>query len=203
MDAYNYIKDNVPRETFQKFEIYVSCLVKWHRKVNLVSRETIEKVWERHILDSLQLSLILQHKNDKIIDIGSGAGFPGMVLAIMNFENICLVEPNLKKTTFLKEVSRATVTPVTIYQKKIEKITLQDISTIVSRAFTSLKKLFEVSHPFLKEETSCIFLKGQNWKQEVDEAYAEWCFEYETVPSMTSPRSQIIIAKKIFKRNEL
>ncbi len=201
MDAQKYLESNVSRETFSRFRIHLENLEKWQKKTNLVSRETIPDAWHRHILDSYQLTLIISDKTKKIIDIGSGAGFPGMILAYCGYSNVHLVESNKKKILFLKEIARINHAQVKIHHQKIQDFKSPNTDIIISRALSSLKNLFELSEPFTQKTTSCIFLKGQNYNQEINEANIDWSFDYHTAPSITSSQSHIIIATNIKKRS--
>ena len=190
----------VPRETMDKFEVYEKLLIKWQAKINIVSRGTINDLRSRHFLDSWQLTSIISNKDDKIVDLGSGAGFPGMILAIAGYTNVTLVEKNKKKTSFLRQVALATSTSVTIVNESIEHCSLYDTDIFVSRALASIKNLFTLISPFTNKETCCIFLKGKNACDELDQAKEEWTFNHTLSPSLTQDHSNIVIIRDIKSR---
>ncbi len=113
---------NVSRETLARLERYAELLEKWNRRINLVGRGTIDDLWRRHMLDSAQLLPLIPDSAESLVDLGSGAGFPGLVLAICGVENVHLIESDRKKSAFLREVARETAAPVTIHNKRIEEI---------------------------------------------------------------------------------
>ena len=140
-------KYNVSRETLDKLEIYKNLLVKWQNALNIVSRGTLEAFWNRHILDSLQIIDKIQGKT--VLDVGSGGGFPGMVLAICSDFQVTCVDSDSKKMLFLEEVARLTGTKVKILTSRIEDIS-ENFDTICARGFASLRKLiFLEAHIFI------------------------------------------------------
>ena len=156
---YFYQTYNVSRETFSKLEVYVALLEKWQRKINLVSPQTLANAGTRHIEDSVQMSLHLHDKNANIADIGSGAGFPGLVLAVMGYPFITLIESDMRKCMFLKEVARQTDTPCTILNTRIENVdTTYDV--ITARALADVDQLLTLTRNMRRRETKLLFLKG-------------------------------------------
>jgi len=131
---------NVSRETLQKLMEYEKILLAWNKKINLISNSTGNNIWVRHFLDSAQLRSFLNNFENSIIDIGSGAGFPGLVLSIIGFKNVSLVEKNFKKCTFLNYVVSNLGLDTIVINDNIENIKL-DVDVIVSRAFADVKKI--------------------------------------------------------------
>lgn len=188
----------VSRETFEKLSLYNDLLLKWQRSINLVSKNTIEDSWNRHFIDSIQL---LPHISPgDIIDIGSGAGFPGMVLAVCGIENIHLLESDSKKTAFLKEVSRITDTKVTIHNMRIEDCNIDNVSMILSRALADTKTLLQFSTKYISHETKCLFHKGRNWSNELEDAKEFYSFGHEIIRSVTDPEGVIVKLFDISRR---
>lgn len=182
----------VSRETFGKLVVYHDLLVKWQAKVNLVGPDTVKDAWSRHFLDSIQLIKLLTAKKISLMDIGSGAGFPGMVLAIMGVENVHLVESDQKKIIFLKEVSRETKTPVTFHATRVEHVKHDVFDVIVSRACSSLDTLLTYSNPFVSHETVCLFPKGRNYATELEDAEKHWNFQHLVVKSVTDIQGVVL-----------
>lgn len=198
-------KYNVSRETIDELRAYEASLKEWQSKLNLVSRASLETAWERHFLDSMQLYHLIP-KNAKIMyDFGSGAGFPGMVLAIMlknrtPYLNINLVESIKKKTAYLNEVKRITNTGVNIINDRIENIRPQIADVITSRALASLDKLFGYTERFFGKNTKCIFPKGRSYEEEIKEAQKHWKFNVEVLPNEQSDEGVILVITNISKK---
>lgn len=175
----------VSRETFDRLQSYHDLLLKWQARVNLISPDTIATAWERHFLDSLQLLNHIENPDKKIIDLGSGAGFPGMTIAIAGAGNVHLIESDGKKVQFLKEVARITKTRITIHHARIEDKPTSTGDIIISRACSPLDKLLSHSSHYVSHETICLFHKGKNYSKELEEANAHWNFQYIVLPSIT------------------
>lgn len=167
-------KDEILEKSKQKLENFVEILLEWQKKINLISLSTIKDVWNRHILDSLQLYSLFPQQASSLLDVGTGGGFPGMVLAIADsccfhqFNRIILVESQLKKCVFLEEVSKKLQVPVTIINERIEKV-IEKVDVITSRAVMSCADLLEQTKGCRKKETVCLFLKGENVEKELQE----------------------------------
>lgn len=185
------------KQAQQKLELYIQLLNKWNAKINLVSPATLPKAWERHILDSAQIFPFIENHPGPLLDMGSGAGFPGMVLAMMGKNDVHLVESDVRKTVFLQEVSRESKTPVHIHNTRIENIAPQPFEIITSRALADLKTLLNYARPFLSQNTICAFLKGENAKKEIEDTKKDWQMDIESVTSMTSEDGQILLIKNL------
>ena len=183
-------------------DIYIELIKKWQKNINLVSKNSINDLWNRHVLDSAQLYSLLPapKKGLYIYDLGSGAGFPGMVLAIMGRKDIILCESNKRKCEFLKEVSRITNTNISIVNIRAQKLDGRSALAITSRALASLDTLLEISMPILREKGVCVFPKGRTWKEELTVAEKKFIINYNTVQSITSSDSKIIIITKVRKQ---
>lgn len=191
-------KYNVSRETFEKLKTYECLLKEWQTKFNLVSNSTLENAWERHFLDSVQLFKLIPQTAKTLMDFGSGAGFPGMVIAIMAnaktpYLKVSLVESTTKKTLYLKEVKKQVGVEVEIINERIEKIKPQIVDVITSRAMTSLDALLQYALPFCGKKTVCIFPKGKKYAEELQEAQKKWCFNYQIVDSEQSDEGKILV----------
>ena len=182
----------VSRETIQRLELYDSLLKKWNAAYNLVETGTLDDSIHRHFLDSMQLYKLVDCAKS-LIDLGSGAGFPGMVLAILGVSNTTLVESNRKKCLFMQEVSRQTSTSVQILNQRVEQIT-EKYDQVTSRAFASLSQLLEIFKNVSRETNSSgYFLKGERWEEEIELCEDEgWIFSYQATPSLTQERAAII-----------
>jgi len=184
---------NVSRETLARLEAFVALLAKWQKAVNLVSRGDIEALWERHILDSAQLLDLLPlppRGRDRVIaDLGSGAGFPGLVLAIMGAGEVHLFESDARKCAFLAEAVRITKAPAAVHNLRIESIPERlpgfKADIVVARALAPLAKLIEYAVPLIEKSGVCLFLKGENIASELTAAKKLWNMRIEQLPSRT------------------
>jgi 16S rRNA (guanine527-N7)-methyltransferase len=187
---------NVSRETHKKLRIYQDLLLKWQKVVNLVSRETLDDVWDRHILDSLQIVPYISGKN--VLDVGSGGGFPGMILAITGDFSVTCIDSDRKKMLFLSEVARETETSVNLITGRIEDFTAENLDTVCARGFSALSYLITITQRFAK---TGVFLKGAKLQDEIKRARQFFDFKYTIHQSKTSDSGKIIVADSIQKRN--
>ncbi|GHF15583.1 ribosomal RNA small subunit methyltransferase G [Kordiimonas sediminis] len=186
---------NVPRETMAHLETYAALLTKWQKAKNLVSNSTLPDMWRRHFLDSAQLVPFLTDRfstDSKIVDIGSGAGFPGLVLAVMGVGHVHLVESNGKKCSFMNEVNRQTGAGAVIHNDRIEELDPFEADIISSRACARVKQLMDWARPFLKETTEFWLLKGESVDDELTEAQLFWNMQVETFDSLSEPSGVIV-----------
>ena len=179
-----YISDDelarlsVSRESFARIEAYVQLLLAWQAKINLIGPSTIEDIWRRHVLDSLQLLPLMRSSTEAIADLGSGAGIPGLILALGGNLRVDLYESNGKKVAFLREAIRQTMAPAAVHQIRLE--TLEDHlperipQYVTARALAPIEKLLLWAEPFLKRGAIGLFHKGQGVDSELNEATKFW-----------------------------
>ena len=192
---------DVSRETLARLEKYAELLQKWQAKINLVSRGSLKDLWRRHFLDSAQLAPVIQKvggASPRCLDIGAGAGFPGMVLAIQNVGEWTLVESDQRKTAFLAELSRSAEVSVTLRGERIETMEAFAVDVITARAVAPLERLLTYAKPFVAEQTICLFPKGQRYAQEIDEARDRWDVEVEALPSLSDADGRILLIRGLF-----
>ncbi len=197
----------VSRETFARLELYAALLAKWQPAINLVGRDTLADLWRRHMLDSAQLAEhIPPAKADgaplTVIDLGSGAGFPGLVLAIMARDagrnwQVHLVESDARKCAFLATVARETKTEVKIHTARIEKLKPYPADIVTARALAPLDKLLYYAEPYLAEGTECLFLKGTAAADELTTARQSWNIMVEHFPSRSGPAGSLLRIRDI------
>lgn len=196
---------NVSRETSQKLAEFVGLLEKWNPKINLVSKTTIPEVWDRHILDSAQLYGLIPPKSTSIVDIGTGGGFPGMVLAIMMHEThpntvVTMIESDMRKCAFLQTtVSQLKINAV-IKAQRVESVAPMGAEVLTSRALAPLSKLLGFADRHLAASGRGIFLKGENAEAEIDEALASWQFDLQKKTSETSAAAVVLEISNIRPR---
>ena len=160
------------------FDNYINTLLKWQKSINLVSPNSVNNLWDRHFLDSLSLYDLVKNKNS-IYDIGSGAGFPGMVLSVYGIKNITCVESDERKCFFLKEIKRIYNTDTNIINDRIENINNNNINCIIGRAFAPLDNFLSLVNSIINKNTEMFLLKGLNINKEIDIAKNNWYFDYE------------------------
>jgi 16S rRNA (guanine527-N7)-methyltransferase len=187
---------NVPRETLLHLDAYAELLAKWQPSKNLISNSTLDDMWLRHFYDSAQLlPLIRSIHGDKplrCLDIGSGAGFPGLVLAIMGIGDVTMVESNGKKCAFMRQVKIATKVDVTIENARIESLIAPKMDILLSRACASVLQLLSWGEVFIDENTEFWLLKGANVGHELKAAKADWTMQVDQYKS-ESDKSGIIV----------
>lgn len=187
----------VSRETVERLQAYADLLIKWQAKINLVGPETIPNLWSRHFLDSAQLFPFFPQAIHRVMDMGSGAGFPGMVLAILGAPDMHLIESDTRKAAFLREVARVTETKVTIHAQRIEKIPPLKADLVTARALAPLDKLLSWAEPHLLPEGHALFLKGKGADDELTQAAKEWNIGVERIVSKTDPSGLILHLKEV------
>jgi 16S rRNA (guanine527-N7)-methyltransferase len=189
----------VSRETIHRLSRYADRLAHWQKTTNLVAASTLPGLWGRHFADSGQL-LTLAKDARLWLDLGSGAGFPGLVVAILSAGRpdfrMHLVESNRKKCAFLAEVARATAAPVEIHAMRIEDLAESahrlEPDVVSARALAPLPRLFELARPFFGPDTRGLFLKGREAEAEIAEARRGWDFAARLHPSLTAADSHIV-----------
>ena len=206
MEPGEAFRRDVSRETRERLEIYESLLRQRQRRTNLVSAASLPALWTRHFLDSAQLApLLADDPVGHTVDVGSGAGFPGMVLAILDgSRRVSLVEANGKRCAFLREVAAATGTRVSVIEGRLEasdvRAALPPAGTIVARACAPLVDLLGLVFPVLDSHTYCIFPKGRRYRSELDEARRRWDFGADIVPSQTAAEARILRISDVERR---
>lgn len=188
---------DVSRETREKLELLERELRRWQAIKNLVGPATLDHIWDRHIIDSLQL-LQLAPEARTWLDLGSGAGFPGLVLAIAGAERglkVHLVESNSRKCAFLRHIARLTGVPATVHEARLETVIPDFVGktdVVSARALASLTMLLEWAEPLLKAGTIGLFPKGRDAEIELTEARKKWTFEADILPSRTDSEARIL-----------
>jgi 16S rRNA (guanine527-N7)-methyltransferase len=189
-------KLNVSRESLNRLETYVGLLLTWQAKINLIGPSTIEDVWQRHVLDGLQLLPLMQNKSGSVADLGSGAGIPGLVVALGGDFQTDLYESNGKKVAFLREAIRQTKANARVHQIRLEALEEHLPAKlpryVTARALAPLDRLLGWASPFLKRGATGLFHKGQDVDSEVTEAIKTWKIGAIKHSSMTDSRACIL-----------
>jgi 16S rRNA (guanine527-N7)-methyltransferase len=196
----------VSREIAERLDRFVDLLLQWQRTCNLIAPSTIPAIWTRHVADSLQL-LAIAPTAMRWIDLGSGAGFPGLVIACALAGRpgavVHLVESNTKKAAFLREAARHTGAPAIVHSVRIEAFVAghkETVDAVTARALAPLEKLLALAHPLIKSGVQGLFLKGQDVDAELTRASKCWNIAAELVPSKTNPQARIVVVRGLTRR---
>jgi 16S rRNA (guanine527-N7)-methyltransferase len=187
----------VSRETLARLQSYADLLVRWSARINLVAASTLDDLWRRHFLDSAQLMPLIPAGAQSLIDLGSGAGFPGLVLAIMGVPAVELVEADARKCAFLREAARIAAAPATIHHARIESVPPHPVDVVTARGCAPLDRLLVLAQPFVAPETVCLFPKGEQAGQEVAAARRNWMMEVDRHDSRSDPRGSILCLTRL------
>lgn len=182
---------DVSRETSERLAAYVALLTKWNAKINLVGPATLADVWRRHILDSAQIHPLVAGAG-VLVDLGSGAGLPGLILAILGGPQVHLIESDARKCAFLHEAARVTGAKLTIHNKRIEAAPLLEADVVTARALAPLAQLLDHAVRFLKPAGKCVFLKGARQADELTEARKSWHMKVTERQSLSDPSGVIL-----------
>lgn len=197
---------NVSRETIERLETYQSLLTKWNPRINLVSKTTISDIWHRHFADSTQVWAQVPDTCEHWLDFGSGAGFPGLVGAVLAKEKsprlkVHLVESDQRKCAFLLTVARELELSVEVSPIRIEALTRQKSDVISARALAPLSQLLDLSYPHAHKSTVLLFPKGNTYESELTIAQNHWHMDIEAIPSMTDSGSVILRIEDFHRAN--
>lgn len=190
-------KSGVSRETLDRLVVYADLLVKWQARINLVGPETLPDLWSRHMLDSAQLFGLIPPQAKRLVDLGSGAGFPGLVLAVMGAPDVHLIESDSRKCAFLREAARLTGASVTVINKRIEQVAPLAADVVTARALAPLVKLLDWAAPHLAEGGQCLFLKGRGADDELTATAKEWNIVLDRISSLTDPASFVLQLREV------
>ncbi|MGB0630696.1 MAG: 16S rRNA (guanine(527)-N(7))-methyltransferase RsmG [Alphaproteobacteria bacterium] len=193
---------NVSRETMDRLRIYADLLTERQQVQNLVSRNSLEHLWDRHMLDSSQLADHLPEDAESVTDIGSGAGFPGLVLAIVTGLPVTLVESHGRKCAFLQDVIDATEATATVANTRIEAFASESakkpVDILTARALAPLAKLCEMADSLGARMS--LFQKGARWQEELTDARKGWKMQHEAFESRTSSDARILLISHLARR---
>jgi 16S rRNA (guanine527-N7)-methyltransferase len=203
---------NVPRGTLDRLEIYAALLTKWQARINLVGPATLPDLWRRHFLDSAQLIPLLEKADSlpqdrggrTLVDLGSGAGFPGLVLAIMTDWRVHLIDSDQRKCAFLRQVALdcGVLDRVTIHAKRIEQVTGIAADVVTARACAPLDELLALAVPIVGEAGRCLFLKGAQAEEELTDAQRHWTMRVEKRGSISDPAGNILTITQLKRKSQ-
>ncbi|TDH61641.1 16S rRNA (guanine(527)-N(7))-methyltransferase RsmG [Dankookia rubra] len=189
---------DVPRETEDRLREFVALLLRWNASINLTAERDQATIWRRHVLDSLQLAPLVPDTDGPLVDLGSGAGFPGLMLALVTGRETHLVESDRRKSAFLIEAARVLALPrVKIHPTRIEAATLPRAAILTARALAPLTALLPHAHRTLAPGGFALFPKGRTAEQELTDVAGAWIMQVERFPSRTDPIATILRLSEI------
>jgi 16S rRNA (guanine527-N7)-methyltransferase len=191
---------DVSRETLARLDAYVGLLQAWNRRINLVGATTMGDPWRRHILDSAQLLAFLPPDARSLVDLGSGAGLPGLILAILGVPEVHLVESDQRKAAFLREAARISGTSVQIHAERAERLGPLKADIVTARAVAPLPDLLDIAERFLSNHSICLFLKGRGAGDEMAEAAQRWDLAARREGSRSEPGASIVIVERLARK---
>ncbi len=191
---------NLSKNQVEKIEFFISQIINYNKHTNLVGKSTIENIWERHVLDCLQLSKHINEKKLKIFDIGTGAGLPGVLLSIIGYKNVLMVDSVKKKTDFIKGVVKELTLSARVQNKRIEKVKGVKQDIIVSRALAPLSKLLTYALLHSEKNTTLLFLKGRSVNNEIEIAMKNFDFDFKKFESVSSGDGCILQINNFIKK---
>ncbi|MBT3901400.1 MAG: 16S rRNA (guanine(527)-N(7))-methyltransferase RsmG [Pelagibacteraceae bacterium] len=191
---------NLSKNQVEKIEFFISQIINYNKHTNLVGKSTIENIWERHVLDCLQLSKHINEKKLKIFDIGTGAGLPGVLLSIIGYKNVLMVDSVKKKTDFIKGVVKELTLSARVQNKRIEKVKRVKQDIIVSRALAPLSKLLTYALLHSEKNTTLLFLKGRSVNNEIEIAMKNFDFDFKKFESVSSGDGCILQINNFIKK---
>ena len=180
-----------------RLQSFADLLAHWNTRINLISRHDLADLWQRHIADSLQLIPFMPDELSSAIDLGSGAGFPGFVLAIATGIPFTLIETDQRKAAFLSEAARLTNAPVRIRNARIEDVTSPRTRLLTARALAPLPTLLTFADTFLAPDGIALFPKGKNLEPELTQASRQWHMRLDRLPSRTNPEASVLRVSEI------
>ncbi|GAB0117562.1 ribosomal RNA small subunit methyltransferase G [Acidisoma sp. 7E03] len=187
----------MPPEIEERLRLYAALLSRWNQTIRLVSTQDAASLWTRHIADSLQLLPFLTEDVTAAVDLGSGGGLPGLVLAIASGIPFDLVEADGRKAAFLREAAQATAAPVTVHASRIETVRLPSRPFVTARALAPLSRLLAFAAPLLEPGGTCVFPKGESYEAELAEARQSWAMSLDIVPSQTAPEARLLVIRNL------
>lgn len=188
---------DVSRETLERLQEFEALVAKWTKSINLIAPSTVSNLWDRHIVDSAQLYQFAQSSAKNWVDLGSGGGFPGIVLAVLARERdrdqqFTLIESDQRKSTFLRTAIRSLDLNATVEAIRIESAAPQNADVITARALSPLNELLEQIYRHISPDGTAIVPKGRNAQQEIEQTAQNWSFDLRQAPSITNADAQIL-----------
>lgn len=198
---------DVSRETFEALQTYEALVLRWTPAINLVSKNTVAELWNRHIADSAQVFAAVPTGSVRSwVDLGSGGGFPGLVVAILAQElqpglQVTLVESDLRKATFLRQAAQTLKLSVVVHSARIETLAPQEADVLSARALAPLSDLLSYAERHLRTGGAAVFPKGARFASELEDARKLWTFDVDTQPSLSDSEAALLVIRNIHRHD--
>ena len=196
------VETAVSRETLERLQAYVALLAAWNPRINLVGPRTLNDVWRRHILDSAQLYRLIPPRARILVDLGTGAGLPGLVLAILGVPEVHLFESDGRKAAFLREAARVTGTAAIVHAQRLESVPGFAADVITARALAPFPVLLDHAVKFMAAHSILLLLKGKTVAEELTQARKAWKMRATQLPSATDPSGTILRLEEVIRASE-
>ena len=195
---------NPSKDTIYKLTKFINILDSYQKNMNLIGKSTRPSIWERHILDSAQIEKHLHKEDNKYItiDVGTGAGFPGIVLATLGRKDLLLCEKSKKKILFLNVIAKECDLNIKIFEDKVERLKVSNVRTIISRAFAPLEGMLRKVRHFIYSDTTLVLHKGKTYMEEINQAKKFFSFSYKCYNSITNPYAKILQINNVQEKSE-
>jgi len=193
---------NLNKKQVEKIEFFITSVINYNKHTNLIGKSTVENFWERHVLDCLQLTKYINNKKLKILDLGTGAGLPGILLSIVGYQKVLMIDSVKKKTEFLKTIIKELSLSSKILNKRIEMSPTSQHDIIVSRALAPLIKLLTYARMYSNKNTTSLFLKGRNVNNEIKMSKKIFHYDFKMFESMSDGNGCILKIKNIRIKND-
>ena len=195
---------NPDKDAIYKLKKFINILDHYQKSMNLIGKSTRLSIWERHLLDSAQIEKYLHKENNKYItiDLGTGAGFPGIVLAILGRKDLLLCEKSKKKNIFLNVIAKECNLNIKIFEDKVESLKVSNVRTVISRAFAPLEDLLRKAKHIIYSDTTLVLHKGKTYMQEINKAKNFFSFSYKCYNSLTNPYAKILQINNVQEKSE-
>jgi 16S rRNA (guanine527-N7)-methyltransferase len=182
-----------------RLQAYAELLAAWSGRINLVGRTTLDDLWRRHFLDSAQLAPLIPEGTQSLVDLGAGAGFPGLVLAVLGVAEVELIEADSRKAAFLREAARITGADVVVRGCRIEAVAPHPVDVLTARGCAPLERLLPLGERFIGAATTCLFLKGARAAEELTAARKAWTMTASCHPSRADPGGTILRLQQVVR----
>ncbi|HEY0115909.1 MAG TPA: 16S rRNA (guanine(527)-N(7))-methyltransferase RsmG [Allosphingosinicella sp.] len=188
---------DVPRETMARLDAFAELLRSENERQNLIAHSTVDHIWARHIADSAQLLRFAPLSSSSWLDLGTGAGFPGLIVAALHDGPVTLVESRKLRVDFLRSAAEILGVTPEILHTRLERAPIRSYNVISARAFAGAGRLLPLSHPFSTEKTRWVLPKGRSAQSELEQLESTWQGDFRLEPSLTDPEARIIVADRV------
>jgi len=195
------VQFNLNKEHVEKIEFFITSVINYNKNTNIIGKSTLENFWNRHVLDCLQLTKHINNKKLKILDLGTGAGLPGLLMSIVGYQKVLMIDSVKKKTDFVTKIIKDLSLSAKIHNKRIENPPITQHDVVVSRALAPLIRLLTYARMYSNKNTTSLFLKGRNVNNEINIAMKKFSFDFKKIKSLSSEDGCVLKIKNIKIKN--